>query len=179
MLDIWARLDSLGPVQNPKRAKAAVLVPLYRDIDGSVRVILTKRPDHMRTHPGDVVFPGGRMENGEAPEETAKREAAEEVGLPPAAVSVVGGLTPVTTRDPLNLIVPVVAKIERPEELYPDDSEVDLIIEPLVSDMLDDARWRSSRWLGRKLWFFEFSEGILWGATAFMMREFLGHLRAE
>ena len=81
MVDIWAQLDALGPVQNPRRARNAVLVPLYRDSDDTVRVILTKRPDHMRRHPGDVVFPGGRMEDGEGPEDTAIREACEEIGL--------------------------------------------------------------------------------------------------
>ncbi|MFQ5554356.1 MAG: NUDIX hydrolase [Acidimicrobiia bacterium] len=179
MLDIWSRLDALGPVPRPKHAKAAVLVPLYRDAGDVVRVILTKRPGHMRTHPGDVVFPGGRMEDGEAPEDTARREACEEVGLPEDAVHVVGGLTPVTTRDPRNLIVPVVARVERPETLSPDEREVELIIEPAVSDLLDDDKWSSSKWFGRTMWFYEFEEGVMWGATGFMMREFIGHLRAE
>ena len=99
MLDIWTRLEALGPVQYPAEARAAVLVPLYRDEKGQVRVILTRRPDHMRTHPGDVVFPGGQLEHGERPEETAKREACEEIGLPEMGVEIIGGLTPITTRD--------------------------------------------------------------------------------
>jgi 8-oxo-dGTP pyrophosphatase MutT (NUDIX family) len=179
MVDIWGRLDALGPVQRPERARAAVLVPLYRDEAGTVRVILTKRPDHMRTHPGDVVFPGGRMEPGELPEQTAVREACEEVGLCEQAVEIVGGLTPITTRDPRNLIVPVVAKVDRPPDLVPDEHEVDVILEPALDDLLDDGNWSTSRWFGRKMWFYEFTEGIMWGATGFMMREFLEHLRAR
>jgi 8-oxo-dGTP pyrophosphatase MutT (NUDIX family) len=178
VLDIWTRLEALEPVQYPAEAKAAVLVPLYRDANDRVRVILTRRPDHMRTHPGDVVFPGGRFEEGEGPEETAKREACEEIGLPEDGVEIVGGLSPITTRDPNNLIVPVVAKVKRPAEFVLQEEEVAAVIEPTVVDLLDETRWRTSDWFGRTLWFYEFPEGIMWGATAFMMREFLRILRA-
>jgi 8-oxo-dGTP pyrophosphatase MutT (NUDIX family) len=177
VLDIWTRLEALGPVQYPAEAKAAVLVPLYRDRKGQVRVILTKRPEHMRTHPGDVVFPGGRLEDGESPEQTAKREACEEIGLPEGGVEVVGGLTPLSTRDPGNLIVPVVAKVQRPADFVLQEEEVEAVIEPTVLDLLDENHWRTSDWFGRTLWFYEFDEGIMWGATAYMMREFLRLLR--
>lgn len=156
-----------------------MLVPLYRDSEGRVRVILTKRPDHMRTHPGDVVFPGGRLEAGESPEQTATREACEEIGLPEGGVEIVGGLTPLTTRDPGNLIVPVVAKVQRPAEFLLQVEEVETVIEPTVLDLLDEDRWRTSDWFGRTLWFYEFDEGIMWGATAYMMREFLRLLRGR
>ena len=178
MDDAWNRLEGLPPVAFPERARAAVLVPLYRDEEGTIRLVLTKRPDDMRTHPGDVVFPGGMMEAGEEPYDTAVREAWEEIGLPPEAVKrVLGGLTPLTTRDPGRLIVPVVAEIERPQRFVPDPTEVELIIEPTVADLLDEDRWRTSDWRGHQLWFFEFDEGILWGATAFMVREFLTYVR--
>lgn len=179
MVDIWSRLDALEPVPHPKRARSAVLVPLYLDDDGEVRVILTKRPEHMRSHPGDVVFPGGRMEKGEEPARTAIREACEEIGLPPDAVTVLGALSPVTTRDPLNLIIPVVARVDRPAELYPDRSEVEVIIEPTMRELFDDDNWRTSRWFGRTMWFYEFADGIMWGATGFMMRELIAFVRGE
>lgn len=179
MIDIWTRIEALGPVQNPVEAKAAVLVPLYRDQKGRVRVVLTRRPDHMRTHPGDVVFPGGRLEAGEGPEQTAIREACEEIGLPESGVEIVGGLTPITTRDPGNLIVPVVAKVRRPDEFILQEEEVAAVIEPAMVDLLEESKWRTSDWFGRTLWFYEFEEGIMWGATAFMMREFLSILRGS
>ena len=71
----------------------------------------------------------------------------------------------------------MVARIERPAELIPDPSEVDLIIEPTLDEMMDESRWRTSDWMGHTLWFFEFPEAVLWGATGFMMREFLEYLR--
>jgi 8-oxo-dGTP pyrophosphatase MutT (NUDIX family) len=177
MLDIWSIVTRLPEVSAPEAARSAVLVPLYRDAEGHPRVILTKRPMTMRTHPGDVVFPGGSMEDGESIVEAAIREAGEEIGLPPEAIEVIGGLTPVTTRDVTNVIVPVVARVERPVELLPDPREVEAIIEPALVELLDESRWRTSDWMGTTLWFYEFSEGVMWGATAFMMRDLIGRIR--
>lgn len=179
-MDLWDRLEGLPPVASPVDARYAVLVPLYEDTFGTHRIIFTRRPEHMRTHPGDVVFPGGGREEGEDAIATAKREAWEEVRLPPEnVVEVLGGLTPVTTRDRSRLIVPVVARIERPEELIADPSEVHSIIEPPIDHLLDDTRWVTQDWHGHDMWFYEFEEGTLWGATAFMVRELLGYLRQE
>lgn len=175
----WLALDALPPVEEPARAVASVLIPLYLDPAGDVRAIMTKRPDNMRTHPGDVVFPGGRIEPGESAVDCAIREAAEEVGLPPDAVEIVGGLGAITTRDPNNLIVPVVAKVERPPVLVPQPEEVEVILEPTIDELLDDSRWQVSEWFGYNLWFFDFPEATLWGATAFMVRELLSRLVAN
>jgi 8-oxo-dGTP pyrophosphatase MutT (NUDIX family) len=178
MRELWDRLDALEDVPHPPGARAAVLVPLYEDGGGDVRIVLTKRPDTMRTHPGDVVFPGGRMEDGESPTTAALREAWEEIRLPRASVvGILGALSPVTTRDRSRPIIPVVARIDRPAELVPDPREVDAIIEPRLVDLLDDEAWRTSDWYGSRLWFYEFDEGTLWGATAFMVRELLAMLR--
>ena len=177
-MDFWQRLMALPPVASPPDARYAVLVPMYTDSDGTDRIIFTRRPAHMRTHPGDVVFPGGGREKGEDPVATAKREAWEEIRLPPEnVVEILGGLSPVTTRDRTRLIVPVVARIERPLELVPDPSEVHSIIEPPLDRLLDEDRWTAREWYGHELWFYEFEEGTLWGATAFMVRELLKYLR--
>ena len=94
--------------------RAAVLVPLYEE-GGELRLILTRRGGQMTTHPGDVVFPGGTIEPGDAgPEGAARREAWEEIGLPPEGVEVLGGLEPTSTRNTEMLIVPVVARVIRP-----------------------------------------------------------------
>ena len=174
----WDALDALAPIDPPETAVAAVLVPLYVDTGQCVRLIMTKRPDNMRTHPGDVVFPGGRMEHGESAVETAVREACEEVGLCSDDIDVVGGLNPISTRDPSNVIVPVVARVVRPDELVPQPEEVDVILEPTVDELLDDTRWQVSEWFGHNMYFYEFPEGTLWGATAFMVRELLEVFRS-
>jgi 8-oxo-dGTP pyrophosphatase MutT (NUDIX family) len=179
-MDPWTILRTLPPVVDLPGAEYAVLVPLYVDAVGEVRVVLTKRPDDMPTHPSDIVFPGGHREDGEEPISTALREAWEEVGLPREnVVEILGGLTPVTTRDRTKPIVPVVARIDRPDEFVPDHREVDVIIEPTIAELLDEDLWVTREWHGHDLWFYEFDEGILWGATAFMMRELLDVVRAD
>ena len=157
--------------------KAAVLVPFYED-DGFLRLIMTRRPDTMRSHPGDVVFPGGMIEHDDdGPIATATREAWEEVGLPPDDVEVLGGLDPVHTRSVTMRIVPVVARVQRPSELVPEPGEVAAIIEPTIDQLLADDDWRQAEWGGRTMWFYEFPEGVLWGATAFIVRGLLEHFR--
>jgi 8-oxo-dGTP pyrophosphatase MutT (NUDIX family) len=157
--------------------KAAVLVPFY-ERDGALRLIMTRRPDTMRSHPGDVVFPGGMIEpDDHGPVDTAIREAWEEVGLPPENVEVLGGLEPVHTRSVTMRIVPVVARVRQPSQLVPEPGEVAAIIEPTIDQLLIDGDWRTAQWGGRTMWFYEFPEGVLWGATAFIMRGLLEHFR--
>ena len=178
MSTLWDPLAALSPVATPEGAKAAVLVPLYEDGD-DLRVIMTQRPDDMRSHPGDVVFPGGMIEPGDVdPVACAVREAAEEVGLPPGNVlEILGGLNPVHTRSVTMKIVPVVARIERPTRLVRQPEEVAAILEPSIGELLDDGAWRTTEWGGRTMWFYEFPDAVLWGATAFMVRELLEYFR--
>lgn len=178
MTDVWERLAELPPVREPENMRAAVLAPLYEDASGEVRILLTVRPGHMAMHAGDVVFPGGMMDDeDDGPAATAVREAWEEVGIPASSVKVLGGLEPVTTGDVQMMIVPVVARIERPTDLVVEPAEVALVLEPPISQLLDDQRWEARDFHGHKMWFFEFPEATLWGATAYMMRDLLSYLR--
>ena len=177
-MDLWAPLRALPAVARPEGMRAAVLVPLY-EADGDLRLILTRRGGEMLTHAGDVVFPGGMIEPGDAgPEDTARREAWEEIALPPDHVQVIGGLEPVSTRLREMLIVPVVARVRRPQRLVPAPGEVEAIIEPRLADLLDEASWRQEAWGGFTVWFHPFPEGMLWGATARMVRSLLAYFRA-
>lgn len=171
-MDLWAPLQALPPVARPPGMQAAVLVPLYEDGE-DLRLILTRRHAGLPTHAGDVVFPGGMIEAGEEPEEAARREAWEEIGLPPDQVEVIGGLEPVTTRTVEMVIVPVVARVRRPGLLVPSPGEVTAIIEPCLAELLDESTWRQEEWSGHTLWFHPFPEGMLWGATARMVRALL------
>jgi len=176
-MPLWEPLDALPPVASDPTLVAAVLVPLYED-DGELRMVLTRRPDDMRTHAGDVVFPGGMIDPGDdGPIGAATREAWEEVGIPADHIEVLGGLAPLTTRSNEMWIAPVVARIRRPAELHPEPGEVDAIIEPTINELLDDDVWTTQDWGGHTLWFHEFPEGILWGATARMVRQLLDYFR--
>ena len=177
MSRLWEPLLSLPPVARPPGMRAAVLVPLYED-GGELRLILTRRGGHMATHPGDVVFPGGMIEPGDGgPEDAARREAWEEIGLPPADVEVLGGLEPTSTRSAEMLIVPVVARVTRPVRFVPAPREVEAILEPRLADLLDETSWRQEEWSGYTVWFRPFPEGMLWGATARMVRSLLAYFR--
>lgn len=177
----WEALASLPPVSSPAGMRAAVLVPIY-EANGALHLIMTRRPDDMRSHPGDVVFPGGMIDSGDtSAEATARREAAEELGLEDEHIlEILGGLEPVHTRSVTMRIVPVVARVRRPGRFIPQPDEVAAVLEPTIDDLLDDDRWQTRFWgPGRKMWFYEFPEGVLWGATAHMVRDLLGYFRRD
>ena len=90
---------------------AAVLVPLFEE-GGESRVVLTVRADHLRSHQGEVAFPGGRLEHGEGVVAAAIREAAEEVALDSSLVTVIGELTAMPTISSNTIMTPVVAARE-------------------------------------------------------------------
>ena len=95
----WEALAALPPVAPVVGMKAAVLVPIYEAGD-RLHLIMTRRPEDMRSHPGDVVFPGGMIDPADdGPVQTAVREAEEEVGLARSdIVEILGALAPVHTR---------------------------------------------------------------------------------
>ncbi len=168
-------------------APAAVLVALFEG-DGETRVVLTRRAAHLRTHTGEVSFPGGRLDPGEDPETGARREAAEEVGLDPVAVEVVGRLTPLVTFSSTARITPVVAVLAHPPDLVANPHEVEHVFDVALAELLADGVFREERWIvpGRPMpvvdagedgsfpvWFFELPHDTVWGATARMLVELL------
>ncbi|HEV2754421.1 MAG TPA: CoA pyrophosphatase, partial [Actinomycetota bacterium] len=94
------------------RTDAAVLVPLFVGDDGEPHLVFTRRRDDLRRHAGEISFPGGRRDEGEALVDTALREAHEEVGLPPEAVRLLGALPPTPTFVSNYAIYPFVGVIE-------------------------------------------------------------------
>ena len=153
---------------------AAVLVPLYVR-NGDVRVLLTKRPMHMPTHKGDLAFPGGKPEHGDGgPAGTALREAAEEVGIDPDSVRILGHLEPIHTVEYRRFVVPMVGWVDPTPELRPDPGEVELVLEPSLEELRDATTWFHQSWSGRHVWFREIGDEVLWGATAMMTRRLLG-----
>jgi len=166
---------------------AAVLVALF-ERDGETRVVLTRRAAHLRTHTGEVSFPGGRLDGGETPEDGARREAAEEVGLDPDAVEVVGRLTSLSTFSSSSTITPVVAVLHGGPALVANPHEVAHVFDVALAELAADGVFREERWVvpGRPwpapgddgdgsfpVWFFELPDDTVWGATARMLVELL------
>lgn len=152
---------------------AAVLVLLFPDEDGVARIVLTERVDRGGHHSGEVSFPGGSAEAGDADlVATALREAAEEVGLDPAqaGVRVLGQLD--TQWIPVSnfTVTPVVAVAERRPVLTPQPTEVAAILDPPVAAFLPDGELR---WVEREIrgWQLRYAaypveELNVWGMTA-------------
>jgi 8-oxo-dGTP pyrophosphatase MutT (NUDIX family) len=151
---------------------AAVLVPLVNRPEG-LQVLLTQRSDTLPDHPGQISFPGGRVEPGDGSAAAAAlREAAEEVGLPSTQVSVLGHLSDYETVTGYR-VTPVVGWVEPPFELAPDPIEVADIFEVPLAFVLDPAhQQRHFRMLGalrRDFWAIPYGERYIWGATAAML----------
>jgi 8-oxo-dGTP pyrophosphatase MutT (NUDIX family) len=151
---------------------AAVLVPLVNRPEG-LQVLLTERAAHLPDHPGQISFPGGRVEPDDADDAAAAlREAHEEVGLPPERVEILGELASYDTVTGYR-VRPVVGWLEPPLDLVPDPLEVASVFEVPLEFLLDPANHlRHFRMLGdlrRDYWAMPYGERYIWGATAAML----------
>jgi 8-oxo-dGTP pyrophosphatase MutT (NUDIX family) len=176
----------LGPPAPSQRERpgvalrpAAVLAPLYDDERGEAAVVLTRRTWFLRSHQGEVSFPGGRLEAGETPADGALREAKEEIDLDPSSVEIVGELDHLGTVTSGSFIVPLVGALPGRPATSPNPAEVDAVLHVPLAELLDPALYRAELWrfpdgLERQIFFFELVGDTLWGATAAMLRQLLG-----
>ena len=131
--------------------------------------LLTHRPSNMRAHPGQVAFPGGKIDPGESPIEAALREAWEELAIPPEAVTVIGTSDLYRTGTGY-AITPVVAIIPPDLAIQPNPTEVAQWFEAPVDFVFDAANHavRSADWNGmrREYLDIQWQEHRIWGVTA-------------
>ena len=166
----------LNPDFRPEAARlrrsAAVLVPIVEHAEGPT-VLLTRRADALTRHAGQVAFPGGRSDAGEAPWETALREAQEEVGLEPERVTVAGLATPYETVTGF-VVTPVVGFVRPGFTLTPDPAEVAEVFEAPFAFLMDSSSYeeRSQVFAGAERYYYAVPHGdqLIWGATAGMLR---------
>jgi len=157
---------------------AAVLIPLTR-FGEEWHLLYTRRGDKVETHKGQVSFPGGACDPGEqTPEETALREADEEIGIHPADVHVLGRLVPMITITHFR-VTPVVGLVPWPYAFRVENAEVARVFTIPLASLSD----KSNRWEfnlpGRKLGlivYHPYDGELLWGATALMTDTFLNML---
>ena len=188
--DIRARLASLPPLEELLTADdlekqrdageallrpAAVLLLIVNHGSGAT-VLFTQRTAHLPAHAGQISFPGGRCEEGDAdPESTALRESREEVGLDPVRVEILGRLPVYNTATGFR-VTPVVGWAEPPLRFQPDPHEVADIFEVPLGFLLDAANHRheSAFYRGRmrRYWALPFGSRFIWGATAGMLVTF-------
>jgi 8-oxo-dGTP pyrophosphatase MutT (NUDIX family) len=152
---------------------AAVLIPLFVRED-TVHVVLTKRTENVRTHQGQVSFPGGSFETGDGTlRTTALREAHEEVGLRPDDVRILGVLDDLPTFASGFLVRPFVAEVPHPYEFVHDVTEVDHVFSPPLDLFADPARRREEvrERDGQRyqMTSYDVYGNVVWGATARML----------
>ena len=160
--------------QNPK--KAAVLALFYPDNNGKTRFLLTQRASYNGTHSAQISFPGGKTESTDKNlEETALREAFEEVSILKESVSIIREITDVYIPPSNFLATPFIAYSEsRPN--FISNSEVAVLIEVLLEDLLDDntittIEMNTSYMKNIDVPCFKLNNYIVWGATAMMLNE--------
>jgi 8-oxo-dGTP pyrophosphatase MutT (NUDIX family) len=166
--------EMLAAMERPRSA-AAVLLALI-DRPGGLTVLFTERARHLRDHPGQISFPGGRVQPSDADViAAALRESEEEVGLVPAAGSVAGCLEPQVTGTGF-LITPVVGFIAGDFRAVPDPDEVASVFEAPLEFVLDERNVRPGlrERLGTVFHVEElhYGEHVIWGATAAMLSSF-------
>src|SRR5262245_44478635 len=151
---------------------AAVLIPVVAHPRG-LTVLFTQRTTHLKSHSGQVSFPGGRAEPGDASAEfTALRESEEEIGLPAERVEILGRLPDYRTRTGFR-VTPVVGLIAPPLELVPDPREVAEVFEVPLAFLMEERNQqrRTREFQGGQVGYyvFEYQERVIWGATAGML----------
>ena len=156
----------------------AVLVLVEPRADGETTIVYTRRRDDLRSHPGQISFPGGRVDDGETVEQAAIREAHEEVALQPDAIEVIGRLPAFFIPPSRFWLQSVIAHWIRPHELVAAEAEVAAVLHVPMSRLRDPSTWRTVRlstagWS----WAWDLGDGhLLWGATALVTAFILGLL---
>jgi 8-oxo-dGTP pyrophosphatase MutT (NUDIX family) len=186
MADVRSALAAAGPALRSERETmpgielaSAVLAPLYEH-DGELHVVLTRRTWEMRSHSGEVSFPGGRQDDADADLwATALREAHEEIDLAPASVEHIGELDHLATVTSRSFIVPYVGALSGRPDTTANPGEVSAILHVPLAELLDPAIFREERWTfpwaeDRPIFFFELVGDTVWGATGAMLRQLLG-----
>ena len=175
------RVDALCDAlegQCPDARRAAVLIGLF-EREGEATLIFIRRASTLRSHSGEIAYPGGAVDvTDESPVQAALREAQEEIGLQPARIEVLGIMQPVFTVVSNFLITPVVAFLPQgPGELRLQASEVaELLLLPLRGladpDIAHTEVWSRDE-QERTVYFYDYGSYRVWGATARMLNALL------
>jgi 8-oxo-dGTP pyrophosphatase MutT (NUDIX family) len=151
----------------------SVLVPIILWND-EPEVVLTLRTESIN-HGGQLSFPGGGKEGHETVEETALREAQEEIGLHPETVHIAGHLSNLYVGHSFNMVVPVVGFLMEKQDFTPNPNEVDEIIHVPLSQLSDENHIVKEEWNLRgvpyTVPYWDVHRVPLWGATAMMLSE--------
>ena len=159
-----------------------MLIPLFRK-GGEYYVLLTRRTETVRSHKGQISFPGGRQDEGEDLRTTALREAREEVGIQEKDVRILGELDDMCTVSSDFCISPFVGLIPHPYPFIVNRQEIAEILEVPLSALLDESKFRQElterNGQPYHLCFYEHGKHVIWGATARILRQLMELLSAQ
>ena len=168
---------SYGRHDAPPRSdarQAAVLLLLYRH-DGRWHLPLTRRPESLSVHSGQVSLPGGEIETKETPEQAAVRELGEELGVVPPDLEMVGRLSPIHVYASNFHVIPCVATTGSRPKFIPNAAEVANLVEPSLVDLFNNSRVGSRAMRRRGIEFLAPDITIggesIWGATRMILAE--------
>jgi 8-oxo-dGTP pyrophosphatase MutT (NUDIX family) len=185
----WEMASSDRMMQNYPRQKnsgskiAAVLILLY-PVNGLVHTLFIQRPVYNGIHSGQISFPGGKVEAADANIiATALREAAEETGVEPDSVTILGTLTPLYIYVSDTEVTPVVGWCDEQPRFSIDAGEVVHIIEAPVPVLADKSIISEKPFMVREteinVKYFDYKGAVIWGATAMILHELLTILKRE
>ena len=163
-------------IVDPSQVPAAVLVPIYYR-DGQYHILFTRRTETVKTHKGQISFPGGVYEDKDgALVDTALRESAEEIGLAARDVEILGELDDTPSVASNYTITPFVGLIPWPYQFKLNEAETEEIIEAPIPTLLEKKRLQRIETLeGKELssYFYNYKGTVIWGATARILTQFL------
>jgi coenzyme A diphosphatase NUDT7 len=158
---------------------AAVMALTFEEPQGVVTVLI-RRGQSLRVGPGEIAFPGGRIDPGETPRAAALRELEEELGVPSASVEVIGRLGPVGGRFPGGSVVAFVGLLEERPSVIANPAEVDGVLFVPLGDLVRPGTYHEEQWPlpgrsgeSRSMHFFGLGEDLVWGLTAELLHELL------
>lgn len=152
--------------------EAAVLMAFRQQPDGSLTLVFTKRRDDLPSHAGQISFPGGSMDPGDADYvATALREAQEELAIPPEAVEVIGAIEPMSTFVSDFAVYPIAGVVPYDLPLVPEPGEVDTVFEVDLAALVAGREKREFERQGVKITTeaYETHGGLIWGVTGFIL----------
>jgi 8-oxo-dGTP pyrophosphatase MutT (NUDIX family) len=172
-----------APPLQPGGRAAAVLLPVFEE-GGEARVVLTRRPETMPSHRGEIAFPGGKVEPAvdRDARDAALREAHEEIGLRPETVDVIAMLPTLGTVVGQFNITPFVGVVDGRPDVSADSREVARVFDVALDELLSDDVYHEERWswgldgTERAMQFYELADETIWGATARILTGFLARI---